>query len=287
MHRYQIVHLDIKPDNILIAHRNLRQLEMQHPLECDTASHPLTTPIETTRSLVQRSLSGSDWDLTTPRPGAMQGSPFLSFPSPASQQLDPLIPIETSDVVFKIGDFGQARRLEELADADGVEGDCIYMAPELLDTSASRNKLTAAVDIFSLGLCLLELATSVELPTAGPVWHDLREGRLARHVQGCSPLMAAVIQALLHPDPARRPTAQQIDQRPSSMPLSPNSMHSMSATELNNASSLLAIALKCLEVEDTLSPITILGFKANLGMARTMAGLGLSAVGASLQQFSR
>lgn len=218
IHRHNIVHLDIKPDNILIANRRMRELEAQHPLQGDMASMPFVTPVESFRSLpairpmTARSASVTEemlWDLQTPRTG---GSGFMSFPGTSESnpdELDPLLPIDDCDLVMKIGDFGQARRLEELIDADGIEGDCVYMAPELLDTSG-RHLVSTAADIFSLGLCLLELATSVELPTSGPVWHDLREGRYHRHLQGCSSVVASVIGAMLNPDPAQRPTAQQI-----------------------------------------------------------------------------
>lgn len=52
-----------------------------------------------------------------------------------------------------------------------MEGDCRYIAPEVL-----QGYFTKAADIFSLGITLLELACALDLPKNGQLWHDLREG---------------------------------------------------------------------------------------------------------------
>ena len=67
---------------------------------------------------------------------------------------------------------------------DDVEGDSIYMAPELLlqvsngeSTCLSlQDKISPKADIFSLGATLLELASGMNLPQNGLIWHKLREG---------------------------------------------------------------------------------------------------------------
>ena len=45
----------------------------------------------------------------------------------------------------------------------------MYLAPEVLSGTFSK-----ACDIFSLGVTLLELATDMDLPRSGQLWHDLR-----------------------------------------------------------------------------------------------------------------
>ena len=48
---------------------------------------------------------------------------------------------------------------------DDVEGDSVYMAPELLKNNISiTEKITQKADIFSLGASLLELASGMNLP---------------------------------------------------------------------------------------------------------------------------
>lgn len=82
--------------------------------------------------------------------------------------------------VLKLGDFGQARLKFDVG--DGNEGETQYMAPELLG-SADKSPPTSAADIFSLGLMLFELATGMDLPTSGAMWHELREGKAKRMAQ--------------------------------------------------------------------------------------------------------
>jgi serine/threonine protein kinase len=87
------------------------------------------------------------------------------------------------------------------------------MAPELLNIS---ERLPSA-DIFSLGLSVYELCYTVEqiekgnllLPTEGPLWHQLREGA-SDPVQNRPMEMVQLIQNMLLPDPASRPTAEMI-----------------------------------------------------------------------------
>lgn len=120
--------------------------------------------------------------------------------------------------ILRLADFGQARIISPSSladnswDMDGVEGDSIFMAPELLDPSASGQKgPTSAADIFSLGLLLVEVASGVCLPKSGDVWHDLREGRAHQHVHDkVSTQMLHLILNMLEPKPNRRPTAKSI-----------------------------------------------------------------------------
>ena len=69
----------------------------------------------------------------------------------------------TKDRTVKLGDFGRAIHVSSIESnlmmEDDVEGDSIYMAPELL-----TKKFSMSSDIFSLGASLLEIASSINLP---------------------------------------------------------------------------------------------------------------------------
>ena len=69
----------------------------------------------------------------------------------------------TKDRTVKLGDFGRAIHISAIESnlmmEDDVEGDSIYMAPELLTKKFSKSS-----DIFSLGASLLEIASSINLP---------------------------------------------------------------------------------------------------------------------------
>ncbi|KAI2640133.1 hypothetical protein GGS21DRAFT_487875 [Xylaria nigripes] len=75
------------------------------------------------------------------------------------------------DGTLKIGDFGLATSLHETLDASlDLDGDREYLAPEAL-----RSEIDTPVDIFSLGLIMLEIAANVKLPENGATWTALRE----------------------------------------------------------------------------------------------------------------
>lgn len=72
-----------------------------------------------------------------------------------------------SDGSIKLGDFGMAIELSNLSKIkdDDVEGDSVYMAPELLKSNIKvTERITKKADIFSLGASLLELASGMNLP---------------------------------------------------------------------------------------------------------------------------
>jgi len=78
------------------------------------------------------------------------------------------------DRSVKLGDFGKAIHVAEIEShvlEDDLEGDAVYMAPELLNKKFSKKS-----DIFSLGATLLEIAASLNLPQNGPLWSKLRDG---------------------------------------------------------------------------------------------------------------
>ncbi len=126
-------------------------------------------------------------------------------------------PNAASPGVLKLGDFGQALDVAARTDTrggallrglDGAEGDCQYMAPELL---SQHSEPTPAVDIFSLGLLLFELASQQQLPASGPVWQALRSGGAAAYLHGAIPqALEALVLAMLSSDPRDRPHAEQL-----------------------------------------------------------------------------
>ena len=81
------------------------------------------------------------------------------------------------DEGLRLGDFGQAIEIKRIAlvKDDDVEGDSVYMAPELLQNKVKGNdKISTKADIFSLGASLLELASGMNLPQNGLLWQKLR-----------------------------------------------------------------------------------------------------------------
>ena len=81
-------------------------------------------------------------------------------------------------ISYKIGDLGHVAPI--FGEHIPEEGDCRYMAPELLADDVDREKLTKA-DIFSLGLTLYEAASLMEMPKNSledPMYERIKSGDL-------------------------------------------------------------------------------------------------------------
>lgn len=66
-----------------------------------------------------------------------------------------------------LGDFGQALEISKIPSLkdDDVEGDSVFMAPELLQTQIPpTERISTKADIFSLGASILEIASGMNLP---------------------------------------------------------------------------------------------------------------------------
>lgn len=113
--------------------------------------------------------------------------------------------------ICKIGDFGKAMLLKCDNECfnfeyDNIEGDSRYMAPELLSSPP-----TSKADMYSLGITLLEIATTIELPSRGEVWKNLREGQIPDELtKRISAPLAKIIEECLNPDPELRPSASEL-----------------------------------------------------------------------------
>lgn len=119
----------------------------------------------------------------------------------------------SADGVCKLADFGMAT--DAGSTEDGLEGDCQFMAKELL----SGGPLQRSADIFSLGLALLDVAAApgTELPMEGEGWHKLRDDPQSLvSGPGALPLAFAaqglqlLVPPMMNPDPTCRPTAADV-----------------------------------------------------------------------------
>ena len=121
---------------------------------------------------------------------------------------------------YKLCDFGLATHLnseEEISEIE--EGDSKYLAEEMLEEQ-KLNKIRSKkldlrkADIFSLGMVVFGIIAKqqVEVPGAGPHWHNLRKGDLPEleHLPEYSRELKMLVRKMLHPDFRRRPTASEV-----------------------------------------------------------------------------
>ncbi|CAL4062723.1 unnamed protein product, partial [Meganyctiphanes norvegica] len=103
----------------------------------------------------------------------------------------------------KLGDFGLVIDVSQDHDLDAIEGDPRYLAPEIM-----MGDFGCPADLFSLGMTLLELATDLDLPQQGDVWHQLRQGILPEAASGLSKEFQKILLGLVNTDPRERLTAK-------------------------------------------------------------------------------
>jgi len=113
---------------------------------------------------------------------------------------------------YKIADLGLSRIAQRSNHEDINEGDCRYLAPELLKDFPDNQipDLTKA-DIFSFGATIYELMIGNDLPKNGVEWTDLRGGNLFKLNQlNYSNSLKSMLRSMMNNDPAKRPSAHEL-----------------------------------------------------------------------------
>jgi len=112
------------------------------------------------------------------------------------------------DNSIMIGDFGL---LLGEKDSDGREGDCRYLAQEVLRDDMCTHK----ADIFSLGATMLELSCLIDLPQNDIHWDNIRNGDITQYFPSVySDAYKLLISQMMTLKRIERPTAVDILEHP-------------------------------------------------------------------------
>lgn len=121
------------------------------------------------------------------------------------------------DGCYKLGDLGLATSTSSSNRGPVPEGDCRYLARELLQHTFED--LTKA-DVFSLGLVCYELAINPkELPQNGDDWQVLRDGCIdVAVVPHLSEDLVRLLRRMVHKTPSERPLCTELVERRAAAP---------------------------------------------------------------------
>lgn len=167
IHSQNLAHLDIKPDNIFLTKKFDIELELAKYDESFAD---------------QRSSATNDDD-----------DGFQDDDSDSDCN---------NEVCYKIGDLGLVTHAGNRKEVE--EGDSRYLAPELLNEDIEKD-LTKS-DIFSLGMCIVEVLSGKPLPKNGNEWHELRSDDLPSF-PSVSKDLNDLVKRMISREPSNRPSA--------------------------------------------------------------------------------
>lgn len=118
---------------------------------------------------------------------------------------------------YKIADLGLAAAAIGSGCDDISEGDCRYLAKEVLRGDLS---CLPKADVFALGLVIYELATNPKtLPLQGDEWQVLRTGCLDTSIMTpVSETLLILVRSMVNAIPASRPSCEEVSRHPDVVP---------------------------------------------------------------------
>merc|ERR1719266_1156383 len=214
IHSKLLVHLDVKPENIFIS--------VDYPMRISEHSSNQTSPINdiensnpakvispnTENIMNKKEATSTEEEIFSGNESTDSGHHSGTAKKCVKTDSNSSSPIDDR-VSYKIGDLGHVAPIH--GDSIPEEGDCRYMAPELLEHDINR-ELLAKADIFSLGLTLFEAASLIELPKNSledMEYEKLKSGQLP-YLDGYSKDFNNLLKSMVNPDPFARPSATKL-----------------------------------------------------------------------------
>ncbi|CAM4795146.1 unnamed protein product [Rotaria magnacalcarata] len=136
-----------------------------------------------------------------------------------------------NDVTYKLADLGHVSQISSCT-VDN-DGDCRYLALEIIQKSNSTSLYLDKCDIYSLGLTLYVCATNYIMPKKGNEWEQLRLNitQFLQRISQCSKQFnELLLERMCNIDPNRRPSAYELLLDPLAQPAIPTSVECLRHT---------------------------------------------------------
>lgn len=201
LHDHDLLHLDIKPDNIFISFDNVAKLG-DFGLVCScldlNSSISYNTPSSNSNS-TPTTLLMSSCDVGD--------TVFSADEANGYQNQITKIDHDDSGILNKSFNSSTMANFFESSSLDSIEeGDSKYLAGE-----AMQGKFTKAADIYSLGITMFEVASGLDLPQRGEIYQKLRHNQIDdSYFNGLSEELIKVIKLMMEADYTKRPLVDEL-----------------------------------------------------------------------------
>lgn len=203
LHDHDLIHMDIKPDNIFISFDDTAKLG-DFGLMCSVpdlnSSKMVNSKCNTSFSLLSNTTNDSLF---------FDEDDLIMVPDDEEAMLTNSMNVSTSSSM-SINNNTSVTTNNNNCDEDSIdsidEGDSKYLASETM-----QGKFTKAADIFSLGITIFEIASGLELPKQGKVYHKLRHNEIEEsYFNGLSEDLVHIIKIMMEEDYSKRPTIEDL-----------------------------------------------------------------------------
>lgn len=216
LHENQLLHLDIKPDNIFISFDGVAKLG-DFGLMCNCLDLNSSMSANNNHQF-DRAKSNNDNIGSNSNNIVDINFSLINDHHDMSINGVNLDDDEDSDMACEDGsknnifnmpndhdDSGIINRSEESIDSID-EGDSKYLASETM-----QGKFTKAADIFCLGITIFEVASGLDLPQRGEVYHKLRHNEIEDlYFNGLSAELVKIIKLMMEEDYTKRPSVDDL-----------------------------------------------------------------------------
>lgn len=212
LHDHDLIHLDIKPDNIFISFDGKAKLG-DFGLMCNcldlnssTVANMSATGLNEYDDIFHDHRSSDHSRFNNQNNNNNEETRSINNHTQERHLVSSILDADDSGCLNKTFDSTMAN-LHESSSVDSIdEGDSKYLASETM-----QGKFTKAADIFSLGITIFEVASGLDLPQRGEVYHKLRHNMIDdQYFNGLTPDLVKIIKMMMEANYLKRPSVDDL-----------------------------------------------------------------------------